>query len=369
VAISYDGLITADNWDAATVLALVPDDGRASSYQQVFDRYDGLLPDEQVWVAVRVRDDHGQWSPVSTNKLHTITAEWWIEGTVTSDSLRTALSGVIVRSLAPVRNDNTDGSGYFRLGPYRSIDSVQVRTVAADRYDYVTPYLHYPGDAQYDLVLVGRYGVDAGCAPGMDFLDYLRWVLNKELDPVTPTLPRRLWKPEQYPLSYFAADTTTARGVPLDDLSRQAFELWNTIMGETYFTPAASREEADVVIFYQQPSGAYGRTRLLDPAGIAYSAGLVIPRRIAVDVVPDLPLQTVDQFTVFFEEVVLHELGHVLGFLDHSPCQDAYEHLMRDAGAAGSLARENPIHIDEQRVVRCVRYLPQGIDMTGFQGD
>jgi hypothetical protein len=370
VAVSYDGMVTDANWGDAIELGAVPHVPGVDVYLPVFDRDTaGIRAGEGAWFAVRVRDVAGRLSAIALNRYHVITDEWWIEGQVLADSLRTAIGGVIVRSLNPQQDDNTDLSGWYRLGPYRSTDSVQVQTVSDGYYDFVSPYMHYPPDPTYDIVLIERYVLSAECDTELDFLDYLRHVANKKPNLVDPLQPRRLWKPEDYPLRWYAPDTTTVRGVPLDDLCRSAVARWDSTLGEPYFTEVGSAAEATVIFQYMEMATAYGRTVLLDPPGFSYGEGAVIPETIGVRIVPDLPNLDVQAFSVFFEEVALHELGHVLGFLAHSPCDLAYDHLMRDAGGGGSLARPDPIHIDEQRAVRAVRYLPQGVDMNGYRAD
>ncbi len=67
-------------------------------------------------------------------------------------------------------------------------------------------------------------------------------------------------------------------------------------------------------------------------------------------------------------EVSLHELGHTLGLLNHSDCY-VPEYLMVIAGGFGALDRNEPIHLDERRAVECIRYLPQGQDISRYRVD
>jgi hypothetical protein len=54
--------------------------------------------------------------------------------------------------------------------------------------------------------------------------------------------------------------------------------------------------------------------------------------------------------------------------LNHSDCQAA-DYLMNRVGGFGALNKPEPIHLDERRAVQCIRYLPQGQDMNGYQMD
>jgi hypothetical protein len=63
----------------------------------------------------------------------------------------------------------------------------------------------------------------------------------------------------------------------------------------------------------------------------------------------------------------LHELGHVLGLIEHydNSCPTS-GHLMA-VGASGNLSLPEPIHPDEVRAVRLISHLRQGLDMAGYE--
>ena len=321
------------------------------SYTATFDAADdGLVPGASAWFAVRARDDHGLVSLVGTNRYRTITAEWWVEGRVYDDSLRTALSSVIVQSLEPVRNGNTDGTGYFRLGPYRSIDTVRVETTSSGYYDFRSAELAYGRDGPQDIVLIKEYGLDPRCTiHAGDYLAYLRRMSATAAVPEEP-LESLLWKWDHYPLAVFLPDTViAATGYALADSCRMVLDVWNDQMGEEYFYEVGTRAEADVY-FEWMPLGFMGAnvglTSLSEPAGVPL--GSVAPQRIRVRVIADLVSSR------FIQEIALHELGHVLGLINHAACY-VQEYLLIDGGASGSLGREFPIHPDEMRAVRSVQ--------------
>jgi hypothetical protein len=215
-------------------------------------------------------------------------------------------------------------------------------------------------DIERDLVLPGKYGVDPECtAYGGDFLDYFRDMTNTETS-AADTAASRLWKWDHYPLSVFLPDSVTATGRHLDDLTREMMELWNTEMGETYLVPAATPATADVrVAWLADSSSGYGEAGLELPAGGVL--GAVVPIRVLVKIASNI---TEDSF---FQEVALHEFGHVLGLVDHSFYCNSAGHLMLNGGARGNLLLPDPIHPDERRAVRTIRRLAQGVDMRGYE--
>lgn len=361
IAVSYSGPVTPQNWDAASVLGNVPHIPGRVGYNATFDGdHDHLVPGAEAWFAIRARDDRGQLSTGVTSRSTRITTEWWINGRVIDDA-GNPLATVSVRSLVPGRSGNSEGTGRFRLGPYRSIDSVTVKTTSdVGYYDLTTARLNSSVDIERDLVLPGKYGVDSRCtAYGGDFLDYLRDMTNTEPS-AADTAASRLWKWDHYPVSVFLPDSVTATGRHLDDLTREMMELWNTKMGETYLVPAASPASADVCVTWMPDiSSGYGEAGLELPVGGVL--GTVVPIRMRVKIAAVI---TED---AFFKEVALHEFGHVLGLVDHSFfCTDAH-HLMLNGGAGGNLLLPDPIHPDEIRAVRTIRRLAQGVDMRSYE--
>jgi len=360
VVLSYAGPVTAENWDAAQVLAVVPHVGSQLGYQAVFDRDHGaLVPGAEAWFAIRARDDHGQMSAAPTSRRIRITTEWWIDGHVFDDA-GVALEGVVVATALPARNGNSDVQGRFRLGPYRSIDTVQVQTNAEDVffYDFTTERLVSAIDADLDLMLPRKYGIDLECTGyDGDFLTYLR-SMTRTVPTPADTAASRLWKWDHYPVSVFLPDSVTTAGRDLDGLARGMMDLWNAKMGEDYLVEAETAGAADVVVQWVAdiPGGA-GQVSLIDPAGGVF--GDVRPVRMRLQVVAGL---ATDQF---FQEVVLHEFGHVLCLSAHSVGCESAGHLMV-YGASGALSLSEPIHPDEQHAVRCVRRMGQGVDMKRY---
>ncbi len=359
VAISYAGQITVQNWGDAQVLGEVAHVAGQVNYTRTFGHLDaGLVPGAEAWIAIRARDDRGQLSAEFTNRFTRITTEWWIYGRVTDDAGE-PLVAVSLASSPQVRNGNSDGGGRFRLGPYRSIDTVTVQTATIEYYDLTTARLGSAVDVERDIVLPFKHGVDPSCTGyDGDFLTYLRHMTRTQ-SADADTAASRLWKWERYPVSVFLPDSTTASGRDLDGLARAMLELWNSEMGETYVVEATSAATADVRVEWTPDIlGGYGSTALDLPAGGVL--GDVAPIRVRVRVA------AVIEADQFFMEVVLHEFGHALGLVKHSDLCPGSGHLMLDGGGGGNLDLEFPIHPDEMRAVRTIRRLAQGVDMRRY---
>lgn len=361
IVMSYDGAITIANWGQAIALAEVPHVPGQAGYSRTFSREDGALQaGANAWFGIRARDDHGQLSASLNSRSTRITTEWWIDGRVVDDDGEPIL-GVITASALPVRNDNSDGEGRFRLGPYRSIDSVSVATTPpVGFYAFRTGKVGSDVDVSLEIVLPRRHPLAPECSLDAYGGDYLRWWRQMTRTSTSPadTSAARLWKWDHWPVSVFLPDSTLAGGRDMDQLAREMIALWNQALGEVYLVEASSAAGADIhFAWVTDASAGYGETALELPAGGVL--GDVRPERVRVEVETGL---LTDQF---FSEVSLHELGHALGLCSHSLECDGAGHLMV-LGASGNLLLDDPIHPDEVRAVRLVRRLPQGADMRGF---
>lgn len=361
VAMSYAGAVTVANWEQAIQLGATPHVPGQAGYSATFSRTNGgLVAGAEAWFAVRARDDRGQLSGSALSRWTLITTEWWIDGRVIDDRGAPIL-GVIAATVLPGRNDNSDGEGLFRLGPYRSVDTVTVATTPpAGYYAFRTGRIASGVDVALDIVLPQRYELAPQCeisAYGGSFLNWFRH-MTRTVPVVGDTAAARLWKWDQWPVSVFLPDSTAASGRDMDQAAREMIALWNQELGEVFLVETTSRDEADIYFAWvTTSSGGYGEASLdLPPGGVL---GDVRPERVRLEVVTGI---SSDQF---FREVCLHELGHALGLTNHSLQCDGAGHLMV-LGASGSLSLEHPIHPDELNAVRIVRALPQGADMSGF---
>lgn len=359
VKVSFVGPVTVQNWDACEALGEVPHLAGQAGYTATFGPADGLAPGVEAWFAIRARDDHGQMSSLVAGAYTVITSEWWIEGQVTDD-VGAPMLGVIVGTVAPVRNGNTDGAGHFRLGPFRSIDAVSVRTITTDHFDFASAPLSSRADIDFDIVLPYRYVIDPDClAYGASFLDYVRDA-TRTTAVAGDTSATRLWRWETYPVKVFLPDSTLATGRQMDDLARPMLALWNDTVGEAMFVEVGTAAEADAHFrWVTDASAGYGQVSLELPAGGVI--GNVLPERMRIEVETGLLTDR------FFQEVALHELGHVLGLIEHydNSCPTS-GHLMV-YGASGNLSLPEPIHPDEVQAVRLISHLRQGIDMARYE--
>lgn len=359
VAASFDGPIADDTWDSARQLGRVTNNISQIGYEAVYtEADDGMIPGAQIWVAVRAVDDRGQMSPIAGNGFTTITTGWLLTGVVVDDMDRPVV-GATVTAVDPVTNTNTDVDGLFQLGPFRNIDQVELVTTSSNApisgwYDFHTPALDSLSGHDYQIRLITRHPLDPDCGlHDGQFLKYLRYMAQTEDDGNNPE-NSRLLKWASYPLTVSIPDTVNPDGVDFAAAARAAMAEWNSVMGETYFEESTDPATANLVFrFDDSQPGFFGRIRLLEPSGTGVMLGNVIPEKIEVFVWAALNTQQLAT------DIALHELGHTLGLLSHSSCSNV-DYLMLVGGGNGD------IHIDEQRAVRTIRRLPQGVDTAAY---
>ena len=377
VAVSVDGPINVANWAEATVVATVPEEGLVLGYEIELDE-DGVLitGGERSWFAVRGVDTAGQMSPVTNVVSLIVSIPWYIEGYLYDDRGNT-LPNAIVSYGCPECKVNTDGTGFYSIGPFRDFDEVVLETITSDDppgfepytsyYDFRTDTLRYDETDQVDFTLITRYPMDAACLDYEDdFIGYFRFVTQTHQDGVNRP-GTRLYRWDHYPISVYIPEFTVTYQDSIWTASQYAtemVELWNTTMEEDYFVLTDDEASADVYFDFVTVNehGLYGEVVIIEPSDEDYTFGEVIPERMRVDV------SYAQSSSRRIREIALHELGHVLAFSwTHSPCDDSL-HLMRRS-SSGSLLNgwENGIHPDERRVVNCVRVLPQGVEMSHFE--
>ena len=369
VAVSYEGPVTADNWDQALIVGRHPWHPGQVEFREEYGVDEGLIQGVTAWFAVRARDDKGNLSRLEQSPRLTLSSEWWIEGHV-YDFAGIPIPEIQITSSLAGHTSWPDAEGLFRIGPFRNIDKIELVANDLDPgeswYGFIQhPLQILPGLAlvtDHDFILIPRNTLDSRCTlPDNEFISYLRhmtFTTTRDNDPAASILHR--W--EHYPLRVFIPAFVNNDGVPMDEAALIALYLWNDAMGEEYFVRTNDRETANIEFIFEDREHHYGLVSLLSPAGGGAKLGRVIPEKMAVSI--DTKLST----PTFVAEVSLHELGHTLGLLNHSDCY-LPEYLMNISGGFGALGRDEPVHLDERRAVECIRYLPQGHDIGGYRVD
>jgi len=371
VRFRWDGPPTAESWavdqDPGDVAATA---GIGRVKVPYTPEGDGLVPDREVWFAVRARNDRGQLSPVAGTVHMRLPGEWWIEGAVTAPG-GDPVTGVRVRDHDRLNTTATDAEGRYRLGPYFELSPVVVE--AGSEPDAPpgegwhvarSDTLWSGGTRRRDFLLIPRLGCAPNCFTfGSDFLRYLRLMSGTW----SATLQRpnvNLYRWPEYPVTVYVPDWVSGAGVDFGACAREAIRIWNDSMEQDYFTEVEDSTRAHVTFRYDAPDvTAYGLAELDRPGGGELHLGETIPEHVTVHITPIAPA------TQACTELALHELGHVLGLIDHAYCSGV-PYLM-NVSAIHSLDNgwENAIHPDERAAVRVIRLLPQGLDMGAYPRD
>ncbi len=368
VAVSFDGPINDGNWDQATILGRYPTVPGQIGYNKTYNEVDnGMIPGARAWFAVRVRDDRQQMSIMTSSVRHDITWAWYLGGYVTDD-VGEPLLGVIVNSNGQGYSTNTDGSGFFLFdSPFRNIDSVRISTSSPTWYDFLTPEVSVGEDTTLvNIILINKYELGNPCA-GSEFLEYLR---NMTLTQKVDGKPEesRLFTWGEYPVSVFIPPFINYAGVDMEAACESAMTFWNNTMSaealglgifETdYFVRTTGENAADIVFVFDDHFN-YGQTSLVLPDGVL---GGAVPEKIQILISTriglDLPAEV--------QGVALHEFGHSLGLYGHADDCSGKGYLMEIDGGIGAMELEEPIHLDERRVVRAIRRIPQGTNMADY---
>lgn len=385
VAGSYSERITEENWDASDfIVEAAPGTSIQQQLVMAAPAYD-IRPGEELWVAVRTRDDHGQVSHQNISVRLTVSTAWYLDVLLqddTGDPLVTALiSYDCGECVEGARNAVTGGDGLLHLGPFRSVDSVVVATNTSDDvggdsgngwYDYVTEPLGI-GGGFLNLVLPGRYDLDlAACpeTPVTDFMDYFQLMTKtKALNPADDPERRLLHRWADYPLRvFYSAGVLPQLGdEPLAPHARKSVAAWETALGGGWFTETSDSAGAQIVIRVDDLLGSVNGLTSIEPGRPLL--GSLVPEQVTVTISDSAGFPN----GTHAAETVLHEMGHALGLLNHS-CISGKGNLMDGGGLSGfdleALDESlwyTLIHATEWRAVRAIRSLPAAVPMAGYE--
>jgi len=170
----------------------------------------------------------------------------------------------------------------------------------------------------------------------------------------------RRW--ESFPLTYFLPEVPNGASVDFAATSSFAVAYWDSVMGGGNFVETTDQAAAHLIFRYDDSaSHLYGEVTLLRPSGPDISVGDVVPEQMQIYVNDTI------KSPQFAQEITLHEIGHVLGLFEHANCDGAT--FIMDVSPGGNLNQVHPIHLNEQKMVRTIYALPQGIDMSNYSLD
>ncbi len=367
IACSFSGPLAIENWDQADILLSEPAT-TGIGYAHELTPDDGLIPGTHVWFGIRAQDTLGQLSPLPMSYAHFISFAWTLEGNVIDD-FGEPMASVILRLLVDGQQSSTTTSnagGVFQFGGLSSVDSVRVSALAIDPnfYSFTSPTLRSDAAGKpVEITLIEKYGVDATCnANAGYFLSYLRFMTLSD-DQHGGVL--RKW--DSYPIKVYIPEFVRGDGIDFGTICQAALDYWNSDLGLELFMVTSLAEDAQVVVdFTTLNANLNGQVVLVAPPG---SLGVVTPEAMRMDIDKDLVGGEGVDTGLAIKGVCLHEFGHVLGLYDHSNC-DGY-HLMNFGNGTFAFKpeTERAITIDEHNAVRCLRFLPDGVDMNAYDNN
>ncbi|MBU8871924.1 MAG: hypothetical protein KOO60_13740 [Gemmatimonadales bacterium] len=365
VAMRYDGPVSIEDWDNATLLEVVPHDQSVIQYARNYP----LDPGMDVWFGVRARDEVGQMSDISRSYRHTVTYPWTL-GITVKDEWGEPVPLVILKWTANgvAYSGNTPTDGFLEIGPFRNIDEISLETQInhggffGEFYDFKDPAISDADGMDLDIILIPRFGSDETCPDfGGEFLEYFRYMTGTDtiFDDLRPD--NCLWKWDSYPLRVYLPEFTRGDDLNLKEVSLDGIQTWNSLMGEDYFIIAESEAEADVVLSFPAMVNDFGLVTWLEPSDEEYFIGSTVPEKMKVEIDSSREQSGAE----FIQITVMHELGHVLGAYRHAPCSNS-DYLMYVAVSSDLDDENGGIHPDERNLVHMIRHLPQGVDMSHY---
>lgn len=370
--VSLTGPVTADNWPHSLPLDQGTWNAGADRYHlTVWNHHEDWNTGDEVCLTVRARDSQGTLSDVVTNACLLIDNDWWIRGQVTGPDGVTPAPGVVVTDRAGGPSASTDAAGAFLAGPFKPEHTAQIELggpVAGETTLTWTPWkapdIHSENVFNLRATLLPAYGTDPSCYQFQEtFSRYLRLMTNTVH--TTSSRPNvNLYKWDSYPVDIHIPDMTSDTGIDYGAAARHAVAIWNDTMGEDFLRLVDSPPQSGILfVFKIEGDTVNGRARLLQPGDGELHLSEAVPELVDIELRTDFP--SVQRLT----ETCLHELGHCLGLYGHAYCNETGYIMNYSSSGALDNGPENAIHLDEQRALRMIRILPQGVDMSVYPMD
>lgn len=231
-------------------------------------------------------------------------------------------------------------------------------------YDVVTDSLDVLSENEQRVIMIPNipescedfYSLCDTPADNLGFLCYLKMVTFTYLE---SHCRFKKWE-HGGPVTFWVEPDTSTYGYPLYPIGIEALQAWEERVGEDLFTEVADSSQAELLICFGYPGwGAYfGLTTVTDPPSCPYAT--CNPRRMRIVVRDDLRFAGTCRYTT------LHEIGHTLGFWNHSPCYG-------DVMTPGSLYVPDDVALApligsrEALAVKAFRLLAADCDMRWYQ--
>ena len=372
IALSYDGAVTDANWDQAMFVAEINSVPGQEIYQAaIADTLTSLRPGAHAWLGIRSRNQAGIQSLNTPHGEVDISEPWWASGVVIDDT-GAPLAGVTVRTSADTFSGQTEADGSYRIGPFRSTDTITLRTESPDIMpegeitgawsDALSPPLFFQQVERWDFVLITLYNLESTCETyNGSFPAFLRGLTHtqRETD-LRPNL--NLYKWDSYPVTVWVPNYHSPEAYDYGTLCREAVQMWNIAMDDQYLTLVTDPDEARIVLrFGDDGDATLGEASLLEPADRSYLLGDVIPEKVEVYVRDRL------NSAQFIQEVAMHELGHALGLSRHVVCSDGSYLMATSPSGRLNDGPQNVLNQDERHALMVLRTLPQGFDMSLYR--
>ncbi len=371
VRYSYDGPITLQNVGITSLLKTLPGSTDQDFYNEVFVVGENapLVEGAEVWFAIVAIDSLGNTSLSTDSPMLHIPFFWYLDGTI-QDVYGTPLAEIEVWDSAGQHRVLSDAHGEYRIGPYASATLVALGTTGDAQdgqlgwLESVSPSISYFDRSTWNFILIPRYEIPSGCPEHRgNFANYLRYMTTTlQVRQDRPNLNLYHW--ENYPLKVYVPDHVAGTGIDFGAAARFAVQVWELLLGEPTLELVEDPGTAEITYEFEPPNAsAYGVTQLVEPGGGDLHLGAVVPEKVTILLYENINTQFAAEVTA------LHEMGHALGLVTHSPCNNV-GYLMYSAPSPFTEDwPDHAVHPNELQAVRLIRHLPQAFDMGVYPTD